>query len=239
MPVQLRRLRAQLLLARSGSTSSTCTTSRSCAATPRSSRILTNGAREPLDVGRATRVISPALRRALIVRDGHCVFPGCGRPHRWCDAHHLKHWAEGGETIPCESRAALPLPPPACSTRAGRWNDIPTARGPQPAQTAATSAAIPSYEVGTLAVSRPERSTVPGVAPVETPSRRSRPLTSTRTHARRSGGQPRGAAGQVVRPASRPRADRRRGRRRRGRRGSPRRSRPRSRRPNSSRRHRR
>ena len=49
-----------------------------------------------LDVGRKTRTISPALRRALIERDGGCRFPGC-RAGR-CDAHHLKHWADGGET---------------------------------------------------------------------------------------------------------------------------------------------
>jgi hypothetical protein len=49
-----------------------------------------------LDVGRRTRTISPALRRALVMRDNGCRFPGCGL--RLCDAHHVKHWAEGGET---------------------------------------------------------------------------------------------------------------------------------------------
>ena len=49
-----------------------------------------------LDVGRKTRIISPALRRALAHRDGCCRFPGCGLT--FCDAHHVKHWAEGGET---------------------------------------------------------------------------------------------------------------------------------------------
>jgi hypothetical protein len=34
----------------------------------------------------------------LIVRDGGCRFPGCDRPHSWCDAHHVVHWADGGET---------------------------------------------------------------------------------------------------------------------------------------------
>jgi predicted restriction endonuclease len=51
-----------------------------------------------LDVGRRTALISPALRRAVIARDGHCRFPGCDRPHTWCDAHHVEHWAEGGPT---------------------------------------------------------------------------------------------------------------------------------------------
>ena len=51
---------------------------------------------EVLDVGRRTRTISPALRRALAARDGHCRFPGC-RAHR-TDAHHVEHWAHGGAT---------------------------------------------------------------------------------------------------------------------------------------------
>ena len=61
-------------------------------------RVVMAGPSEPLDVGRRTALISPALRRALIVRDGHCRFPGCDRPHTWCDAHHLEHWADGGDT---------------------------------------------------------------------------------------------------------------------------------------------
>lgn len=51
-----------------------------------------------LDVGRTTRTIPPAIRTALIQRDGGCTHPGCGRPHRWCDAHHIHHWADGGPT---------------------------------------------------------------------------------------------------------------------------------------------
>ena len=61
-------------------------------------RVVMAGASEPLDVGRQTRVISPALRRAVILRDRHCQVPGCYRPARWCDVHHIKHWADGGET---------------------------------------------------------------------------------------------------------------------------------------------
>ena len=48
------------------------------------------------DVGRRKRTISPALRRALAARDGRCRFPGC--QNRRCDAHHIEHWADGGET---------------------------------------------------------------------------------------------------------------------------------------------
>src|SRR6266536_2316863 len=53
---------------------------------------------ELLDLGRATRVISPALRRALAVRDGGCAAEGCDRPPPWTDAHHLVHWLHGGPT---------------------------------------------------------------------------------------------------------------------------------------------
>ena len=52
---------------------------------------------ETLSVGRKTRSIPPALRRALRSRDGGCRFPGCTH-RRWLDAHHIQHWADGGET---------------------------------------------------------------------------------------------------------------------------------------------
>lgn len=53
---------------------------------------------EPVDIGRTTRVVPPSMRRALIARDRHCRYPGCDRPHQWCDAHHVWHWADGGPT---------------------------------------------------------------------------------------------------------------------------------------------
>jgi hypothetical protein len=52
---------------------------------------------EPLSVGRKTRSIPPAIRRALKRRDGGCCFPGCSC-RRFVDAHHIHHWADGGET---------------------------------------------------------------------------------------------------------------------------------------------
>ena len=52
---------------------------------------------EVLDVGRRTRTVPSAMRRALQSRDrGQCQFPGCDSRH--CDAHHVEHWADGGET---------------------------------------------------------------------------------------------------------------------------------------------
>jgi hypothetical protein len=50
----------------------------------------------PIDVGRKTRVVPTGLARALRLRDRHCTYPGCDS--RATDAHHIKHWAQGGET---------------------------------------------------------------------------------------------------------------------------------------------
>jgi hypothetical protein len=60
-------------------------------------RIIETEQGEPLDVGRKTRTIPPAIRRALNSRDPGCCFPGCTN-QRSLDAHHIDHWADGGET---------------------------------------------------------------------------------------------------------------------------------------------
>ena len=60
-------------------------------------RIVEDADGEPLDVGRKTRSIPPALRRALKSRDQGCVFPGCTHK-RYVDGHHIEHWADGGAT---------------------------------------------------------------------------------------------------------------------------------------------
>ena len=52
---------------------------------------------EPLAVGRRARTIPPAMRRALLIRDRGCRFPGCASTHR-LHGHHVRHWARGGET---------------------------------------------------------------------------------------------------------------------------------------------
>ena len=51
----------------------------------------------PLSVGRKTRTISAEIKRALRLRDRTCRFPGCTHS-RYVDGHHIKHWANGGET---------------------------------------------------------------------------------------------------------------------------------------------
>jgi hypothetical protein len=53
---------------------------------------------QPMNIGRKTRTFPAGIRRTLVARDRGCAFPGCGRPPRQCDAHHIKHWANGGDT---------------------------------------------------------------------------------------------------------------------------------------------
>jgi hypothetical protein len=60
--------------------------------------VTVDGTGRPLDVGRSTRSIPAAVRTALVHRDRGCRYPGCDRPPEWADAHHLRHWADGGET---------------------------------------------------------------------------------------------------------------------------------------------
>jgi hypothetical protein len=61
--------------------------------------LIENDEGEPLSVGRKTRTVSAPLRRLLNARDKGCRFPGCANS-RYVDAHHIEHWANGGETKP-------------------------------------------------------------------------------------------------------------------------------------------
>lgn len=53
---------------------------------------------EILDVARTQRLVTAAIWKALVARDKHCTFPGCRRPPIACDAHHILHWLDGGDT---------------------------------------------------------------------------------------------------------------------------------------------
>ena len=53
---------------------------------------------QPLDVGRLSYTIPDGMRRALHLRDRGCTFPGCTRRPRRCHGHHVRHWADGGDT---------------------------------------------------------------------------------------------------------------------------------------------
>ncbi len=57
-----------------------------------------NGASEVLDVGRTARLVTPAIRTALILRDAGCTFPGCDIKANLCEAHHIRPWWDGGDT---------------------------------------------------------------------------------------------------------------------------------------------
>ena len=60
--------------------------------------VVLGGPGQVLDAGRSRRLACGPLRRALVLRDGGCAFPACDRPPRWCDSHHVIHWADGGST---------------------------------------------------------------------------------------------------------------------------------------------
>ena len=51
-----------------------------------------------LQLGSTTRAFTQAQTKALWLRDWHCTYPGCTTPATWCDAHHIRHWADGGPT---------------------------------------------------------------------------------------------------------------------------------------------
>ena len=61
-------------------------------------RVLLDPDGSPLDVGRTHRLATPAQRKALVVRDGGCVVPGCACPADAADAHHVIAWQAGGPT---------------------------------------------------------------------------------------------------------------------------------------------
>jgi hypothetical protein len=61
-------------------------------------RVLLRGRSEVVDLGRRTRVVSPALRRLLERRDRSCVEDGCDVPAEWCDVHHVVPWWAHGPT---------------------------------------------------------------------------------------------------------------------------------------------
>ncbi|HEY6742229.1 MAG TPA: DUF222 domain-containing protein, partial [Lapillicoccus sp.] len=60
--------------------------------------VLLGGHGQLLDLGGARRAFTSAQHRALWLRDRHCTFPGCTVPGTWADAHHIRHWADGGPT---------------------------------------------------------------------------------------------------------------------------------------------
>ena len=60
--------------------------------------LVVSGSGDPLRMGRTRRYANRHQRRALLARDGGCIFPGCDRPASWCDAHHVDEWDDEGPT---------------------------------------------------------------------------------------------------------------------------------------------
>jgi 5-methylcytosine-specific restriction protein A len=60
--------------------------------------VVLGGDSEPLDVGLAHRLFTESQRRALAVRDGGCIWPGCDAPPGWCEVAHIVPWSRGGPT---------------------------------------------------------------------------------------------------------------------------------------------
>ena len=83
-----------------------------------------------LDLGRTTRLFAGDLRQAIVLRDRGCVFPGCHREPRDCDAHHIKPWEDGGPTsfdngalvCPTHHRLVEPDPHADRATEHERWH---------------------------------------------------------------------------------------------------------------------
>jgi hypothetical protein len=91
-------------------------------------RAVMNAAGEVLDIGRTTREWTIPIRRAVVLRDGGCVFPGCDRPPSWCDVHHCFEWDHGGPT--CADNGALLCRRHHTFIHAKRWKVvIPKPRG--------------------------------------------------------------------------------------------------------------
>ncbi|MCV2490125.1 HNH endonuclease [Geodermatophilus sp. YIM 151500] len=108
------------------------------------SRIVIGPDGVPLDHGRTKRLVTPAQRRSLELRDRGCVFAGCEAPTWWCDAHHLLDWIFDGPTdvdnlgllcetaphqgpprLPRRTRRHRPTRPPMAHLASRRHRDPP------------------------------------------------------------------------------------------------------------------
>jgi hypothetical protein len=96
-----------------------------CSISSNSARLVVNAeGEEVLDLGRRTRTISRALRRAIVLRDQHCQFPGCRVPAAWCDVHHLVHWLLGATPTSTIARCRVGGTTSPCTKAAGSSNAV-------------------------------------------------------------------------------------------------------------------
>lgn len=70
-------------------------------------RVLLDSESQVIELGRAKRLPSAPMRRALEARDKGCKWPGCDRPAKWCAPHHFKHWAQHGGTTDLDNLVLL------------------------------------------------------------------------------------------------------------------------------------
>jgi len=85
-----------------------------------------NGISLPLDVGR-TKDIPDHLRRAVILRDRHCAWPGgCDKPPAACECHHLAPRSQGSKTSLGNLKLLCDYTITRCSSTASGGNSSPT-----------------------------------------------------------------------------------------------------------------
>ena len=106
--------------------------------------IVDDGDGSPLSIGRRTRTVPVGMRRALQARDRTCRYPGCHHG-RWLDAHHVVHWADGGETN-LASYCSAPTTTSYCTRARSRYGGMRrratiTSRGRTGSPSGSTSAA--------------------------------------------------------------------------------------------------
>ena len=158
-----------------------------------------DAAGKTIDVGRKTRTIPAALRRALEARDQTCRFPGCSH-RRFLDAHHAIHWIDGGETKLSNALLTCRRHPPCsgslcvcvCNTRPGSKSRGD--RGGQVARLlAATAARATCPRRGPQATglaATPERADAPPTAPFSRSPRSPRHTHRNRPATRPTPGRP-------------------------------------------------
>ncbi|WP_232421865.1 HNH endonuclease signature motif containing protein [Nocardioides sp. Iso805N] len=96
--IPIEYLHSELGIAQLGDTNVPAGEARRLACTAAIIPYVLGGQSEPLDLGRARRLFSPAQHKALKIRDRHCRAEGCTVPATWCDAHHENPWSRGGPT---------------------------------------------------------------------------------------------------------------------------------------------
>jgi len=88
--------------------------------------MVTRGRSEPLDVGRTTHTVPPALARAVIARDRHCRYEGCVGPLWACDIHHRVPWSRHGPTALATSGSCAGSTTSTCTDSAPNVLSRPT-----------------------------------------------------------------------------------------------------------------